>query len=122
MNNVVHFEIPAEDLKRAKDFYSTVFGWGMQDYGDEVTLVTTVESDDNGPKTPGAINGDLYKKTELGRYPSVVMGVDSIDEYVKKIEAAGGKILSRQEIPDMGYMASFQDTEGNVLGIWQKMK
>jgi predicted enzyme related to lactoylglutathione lyase len=32
MDRVVHFEIPAEDVARAKGFYGSVFGWEMQDH------------------------------------------------------------------------------------------
>lgn len=124
MNKVVHFELPAEDLKRSKDFYSTVFGWATQDFGADVAMVTTVDSDDNGPKVPGAINGDIFQKTaDSNQHPSIVMEVDSIDEYLKKIEAAGGKIIKgKQEMAGMGYYASFADTEGNVLGLWETIK
>jgi uncharacterized protein len=123
MNKVVHFEIPVDDLKRAKDFYATVFGWGMNDYGGEVTLVTTVDSDENGPKVPGAINGDLYPRTDTNSHPSVVMDVESIDEHLEKITAAGGKVIKgKQEMAGMGYYASFADSEGNVLGLWQTIK
>ena len=123
MNKVVHFEIPADNLGRAKIFYASVFGWTTQDFGEDVSLVTTVESDDNGPKIPGAINGDLYKRTSTNPHPSVVMDVDSIDDYLKKIEAAGGKVIKeKQEMAGMGYYASFADTEGNTLGLWESIK
>ena len=78
MNPVVHFEIPAEDKKRMSDFYSKVFGWQMQQLGPdmgEYIVVSTTETDGNGrPKTPGAINGGFYQKTEdpVTHHPSVV--------------------------------------------------
>jgi predicted enzyme related to lactoylglutathione lyase len=31
MRSVVHFEIPADDVARAKEFYSSVFDWQLQD-------------------------------------------------------------------------------------------
>jgi uncharacterized protein len=116
MNKVVFFEIPANDLKRAQEFYKTVFGWKIQESGEEFAMVTTVESEEKG-----AINGDLYKETEIGRHPSVVMDVADIKEHSQKIEAAGGKVLKRQFIEGLGHLATFEDTERNVLGIWQKL-
>jgi predicted enzyme related to lactoylglutathione lyase len=121
MNKVVFFEIPADELERAQHFYKSVFGWGMQPYGEEVALVTTIETDaQQVPVEPGAINGDLYTRTQVGRHPSVVIDVADIEEHIRKIEAAGGKIRQRQSIEGLGLIAAFEDTEGNVLGIWQK--
>ena len=62
MNPVVHFEMPVEDKARVKKFYETVFGWQMQQMGQEMgeyILASTTEVDEKTqqPKTPGAING-----------------------------------------------------------------
>jgi predicted enzyme related to lactoylglutathione lyase len=59
---VVHFEVPAKDINRAKAFYSRVFGWKTNDSpmpsGETYTSLTTTEVDENmRPKSPGAING-----------------------------------------------------------------
>lgn len=123
MNKVVHFEIPADDMDRAKKFYSEVFGWQTSDYEGSV-MVTTGPVDEKGmPKDPAYINGDLYKRTDKNPHPSVVMLVDSIDEHLQKIEAAGGKTVSpKEEIKGMGFYAAFKDSEGNVLGIWENPK
>jgi len=46
------------------------------------------------------------------------ISVDSYDEFAKKIEKAGGKMLTeKMEIPMMGYTGSFQDSEGNIFAI-----
>lgn len=39
MNPVVHFEMPAEDRKRLSKFYSSVFGWKMQEMGPEMGIM-----------------------------------------------------------------------------------
>src|SRR5258708_9219828 len=67
MNPVVHFEMPAEDRTRTAQFYSKAFGWQTKMLGPErgdYVVVTTTESDDGGPKTPGAINGGFFLKGE----------------------------------------------------------
>ena len=81
MNPVVHFEMPAENRERMAKFYTKAFGWQTQMLGEEMggyVVVTTTESDDNGPKKPGAINGGFFKKTAdtVSHYPSVVISVD----------------------------------------------
>ena len=34
MNKVTHFEIPFDDQARAQKFYSDVFGWQINKFGD----------------------------------------------------------------------------------------
>jgi uncharacterized protein len=123
MNPVVHFEMPAEDRKRMAKFYSKAFGWQAQMLGPEMNdyvVVTTTESDDNGPKHPGAINGGFFPKKEdwPGQYPSVVIAVDDIKASMKKVSDAGGKVLGDpMEIPGIGTYVSFTDTEGNRVSM-----
>lgn len=125
MNPVVHFEMPAEDRKRMADFYTRVFGWQTKQLGPdmgEYVLVTTTESDENGPKKPGAINGGFFQKTDdkSSQYPSVVIAVDDIKEHIKKVEEAGGKVSGEPtEIPGVGLYVSFFDTEGNRVSMLQ---
>jgi uncharacterized protein len=125
MNPVVHFEMPAADRKRMADFYTRVFGWHTKQLGAEMggyVVVTTTESDDNGPKQPGAINGGFFQKTDdnASHSPSVVIAVDDITGHVKKVEAAGGKVLGEPaEIPGVGLFVAFFDTEGNRISMLQ---
>jgi predicted enzyme related to lactoylglutathione lyase len=126
MNSVVHFEMPAKDTKRMSDFYSNTFGWQTQQMGPEMgnyVLATTTEADVNGrPKAPGAINGGFYPRTEnqVSNVPSVVIAVDDLRDHIKKVTAAGGKILGEpMPIPGVGLWVSFLDTEGNRVSMLQ---
>ena len=122
MGKVVHFEIPADNLARAKKFYSTVFGWTLNEFPEmEYTIVRTVESDENGmPKEPGAINGGLLQRQDPVKAPIITISVDNMDQAAANIEKNGGKII-RPKMPagEMGFAAYFKDTEGNVIGLWQ---
>lgn len=122
MDKVVHFEIPADNLARAKKFYSTVFGWNMNEMPQmNYVLVGTVELDQNGrPKEPGAINGGMMQRQDPLKSPVITISVRSIDESAVTIEKNGGKIIiPKMSVGDMGFSAYFQDTEGNVIGLWQ---
>ena len=136
---VVHFEMGYNDRERMKKFYSGVFGWTMQQMGAEMgnyVVAQTAETDDKGMvKTPGTINGGFYQKNEnpLSQAPSVVIAVDNIQEAMKAVEAAGGKILGGmnekgehtmepQMIPGVGLWISIMDTEGNRVSILQPNK
>ena len=125
MDPVVHFEMPYDDPRRVARFYETAFGWSTQalgaDMGDYV-LATTTETENNRPMTPGAINGGFFQKKHdmPSPHPSVVIAVDDIAESMRKVTAAGGKVLGEpMEIPGVGQYVSFIDTEGNRVSILQ---
>ncbi|MFA5106569.1 MAG: VOC family protein [Candidatus Micrarchaeia archaeon] len=122
MESVVHFEIPAEDVKRAKRFYESVFGWATESYPemDYTILRTTPVDKDRMPLKAGAINGGMMKRSKEVKSPVITIGVASMDDSVKKIEKAGGKIIvPKMKVGDMGFAAYFKDTEGNVVGLFQ---
>jgi len=128
MDSVVHFEMPYENRDRMKSFYETAFGWQTQTLGPEMgnyVVVTTTETDEKRMvKTPGAINGGFYEKPKdpIGQHPSVVIAVDDIKAAIRKITAAGGKVLGEpMEIPGVGQYASFFDTEGNRVSVLQPL-
>jgi hypothetical protein len=125
MGGVVHFEIPADDLDRAKGFYGSVFGWKLDTIpmpGGEYTGVTTTPTDEQTmmPTQPGAINGGMMLRDEVTPAPVLTIDVEAIDDALREIEAQGGTTVSpRTEIPGMGAFAYFKDPEGNVLGLWE---
>jgi predicted enzyme related to lactoylglutathione lyase len=125
MDPVVHFEMPYDDGSRMTKFYKKVFGWQMQRLGKdmgEYVLATTSESDKSGPRKRGRINGGFYpiKPGWPAQYPSIVIAVDDIDKAMKKVSAAGGKVLGEpMEVPGVGPYVSFFDTEGNRVSMIQ---
>jgi uncharacterized protein len=125
MNPVVHFEMPYDDRGRMAKFYESAFGWQTQLLGEDMdnyVLATTTETDQNGPKRPGAINGGFFQRKPdwPAQYPSMVIAVDDINESIRKITDAGGKVLGEpMEIPGVGQYVSFIDTEGNRVSVLQ---
>ena len=122
MDKIVHFEIPADDVVRAKDFYGSIFGWQLDDMeGMDYTIVRTVDVDDQQmPTEAGAINGGMMKRGPDTPSPVITINVDSIDDSLKHIESSGGSVVRpKSQIPGMGGFAYFKDTEGNVLGLWE---
>lgn len=123
MDSVVHFEIPAKDVKRASTFYNKAFGWNLNQFpGFEYWSVVTTDSDQNGaPKSPGSINGGLGKKGVMApKAVTVTVSVADIDSSLKTIKKLGGKAVGKKmPVGDMGFSAYFEDTEGNLIGLWQ---
>jgi uncharacterized protein len=122
MDSVVHFEIPADDAARARKFYKAAFGWQIQEMPEMNYAVvrTTAVGKDFMPTEPGAINGGIMEKNPMLKTPIITIAVADIDKAAKKIEKEGGKLMvPKQKVGDMGFSAYFQDTEGNILGLWQ---
>ena len=72
MDKVVHFEIPADDTARAREFYGSVFEWNlqpMQGYDYTMALTTAVDPKTQMPTDPGAINGGIRQRSERHRRP-----------------------------------------------------
>lgn len=113
MPKIIHFQIPAEEPERAAEFYRKVFGWKIDKWEGEFDYWLVEAGNEDEPGINGAI-----KPKKFGSTVSDVISVDSYDEFARKIEFEGGKMLTeKMTIPDMGYTGSFQDTEGNILGI-----
>ena len=126
MNPVVHFEMPYDDAKRVADFYTHAFNWEMKTLGGDMgnyVLAETTETDDNRMiKRAGAINGGFFQKKPdwPAQHPSVVIAVENIQEAMKKVADAGGKVLGEPtEIHGIGTYVSFTDTEGNRVSMLQ---
>ena len=126
MYPVVHFEMPAKNRERMARFYSGVFGWQTQMFGEEMgnyVTVATAPSDNNGrPTVPGTINGGFFPVAEddSSHHPSVVIAVEDINLSAKEVSAAGGKLLGEPvDIPGVGLYLSFKDPEGNTLSLLQ---
>jgi len=116
VGSIVWFEIPADNLERAKAFYGNLFGWkinpfpGTEDYWHIDTA--------GGDETP---DGGLTTRKHAGHPITSYIGVDSVSEFAAKVEKLGGKIcMPKTTVPQMGYFAVCQDTENNAFGIWEQ--
>jgi len=110
MATVDHFEIPADDVARAKSFYSTVFGWSFEDWDDENTMIESTGA--NG------IGGDIHKRSVVP-HPTVVITVDDVDDALAAVIANGGEAVGEViPIEEMGRYCYFRDSEGNLVGLF----
>lgn len=119
---VVHFEIPADDESRARDFYSSIFGWEFQVLPEmDYSLAMTTPMDEHGrPAVSGSINGGLFRRTGQLTAPVVTVDVGDIDAALAQIVAQGGSVhREKMEVPGSGWNAYFKDCEGNIVGLWQ---
>ena len=113
---VVHFELPADDPKRAIAFYEKVFGWTITkwDAPTDYWLVTT------GPDDEPGINGAIIPRVMAEQVTTNTVSVASAEEFTKKIVEAGGTvIMPKMAVAGQGYLAYCRDTEGNVFGVME---
>src|SRR6185503_8355030 len=115
-SSIVWFEIPADDIARAKKFYASLFGWkinpfaGMKDY-----LHIDTGGADASPD--GAVMG---RKCPEHQGITSYVSVASVDKASAKVQKLGGKVhMPKTAVPQMGYFAICQDTEGNVFALWE---
>jgi predicted enzyme related to lactoylglutathione lyase len=118
-NPVMHFEIPADDVPRAKAFYEKTFGWKIKPFpmpaGEEYWSVTTRKDDQPG------INGGLMKRKMPGQPFTNYVTVKSIDAMNQAVQANGGVvILPKVEVgKGVGWISAFRDPENNIIGLHQ---
>ncbi len=128
MDPIVHFEIPVKDLAKSKTFYQSIFGWEVMDHAmpngqTYVGCVTTaVDEKTRIPHKPGAINGGMMLQNANIKVPVFAIHVASIDEKVKKIEAAGGKVVQPKMDLGIGFYSYIADPEGTIVGLWEDAK
>ena len=123
-HTLVHFEIPAQDLEKLKQFYEEVFGWKIIQYPspEDYWIIQTVPVDSNGvPVRPG-VNGGMFKKQQPEIKPINYFAVESINDYLAKIVKLGGKVVSpKQEVPNVGWIAAAEDPEGNKFALIESL-
>jgi predicted enzyme related to lactoylglutathione lyase len=124
-HTIVHFEIPAKDVDKLKQFYEQVFGWKIIQYPSPLDywLIQTVPVDENGaPLRPG-VNGGMFRKQESEIKPINYISVESINDYLSVIQKFGGKVISpKQEVPNVGWIAAAEDPEGNQFALIQPLR
>lgn len=116
MARVVHFEIGADDPEKIVNFYRSVFGWTIEKWDGPMEYWFVMTGD---PSEPG-IDGGIGRRTESWDKIVNTISVESVEEYVKKIESLGGTIIRpKSAIPGVGYLAYCMDPDGNPFGIMQ---
>lgn len=119
---VVHFEVPYDDADRARGFYGDVFEWRIQPIPEmSYDIVSTGPVTDEGmPAEPGYVGGGMTQRGGAVGRPVIVIAVDDIDATLEKIAAKGGSAVGEKiQVGDMGFAAYFDDSEGNLMGLWQ---
>jgi predicted enzyme related to lactoylglutathione lyase len=117
-NPVVYFEIPVNDIDRAIEFYITVFNFDFDKEiidNNEMALFPFVE--ENSGISGALAKGEIYKPTKDGVV--IYFKTQNIDETLKLATSNGGQILYPKTDNGIGFVAEFEDTEGNRIALYQ---
>ncbi len=115
-HTIVHFEIPASNVKTLSEFYSKLFGWKFTVAPGDYWLIETA------PQGKG-VNGGMMKKQPQMQSPINYIGVESVADYAAKAQNLGAKVvMPKMPITGVGYFAVILDLEGNAIGLFQDDK
>ncbi len=117
MSAIVHFDVPTDDVERAKKFYSELLEWKFESFpAMQYNLITTTNLDG----TMG-VGGGMGKRMDPSQRIMNYFGIRSIDAAMEQVKSLGGKVLSeKMAVPGMGFLANCMDTEGNMFGLWEE--
>jgi predicted enzyme related to lactoylglutathione lyase len=104
--------MPAEDDKRATEFYGRLFGW-------EWNTVDMPGLAYHMTQAGGEPGGAVYSSQGGQRGPIVYFDTDDIDAHVARARELGGDAEDKQPIPGVGWFARCTDTEGNPFSLFQ---
>lgn len=113
MAKMEHFEIPVDDIGRARDFYGAVLGYEYEPWGEDMGMLRQPDRE--------GVNGDLHQRGPTP-HPTVVFTVDKIEDTVAVAVAHGGELVG--DIEPMGETARYayiRDSEGNLIGLYDEI-
>lgn len=121
-NPVSYFEIPVNDLEIAIKFYNSVFGFEFEKDNIDGNEMAFFPQSENGKGISGALaKGETYKPSTIGTL--IYFDTENIDQVLVKVAENGGKTLyPKTSIGELGFVAEFEDCEGNKIGIHQNKK
>ena len=118
VGSLVWFEIPADNVARAKKFYKAMFGWKINPFPG--AAVHDYQHIDTGG-ADASPDGGLMKRMHKGHTITNYIFVESVDKATKKIKKLGGKVCKdKTPVPGMGYFAIVMDTEKNEFAVWER--
>lgn len=114
--SVCWFEVPADDLDRAKKFYGSLFGWKFAKLSAAIADYWHIDTGGKDASPDGGIFPRMHPKQTI----TVYVSVPSVDKAMAKVKKLEGTICSgKTTVSDMGYFAICADQEENVFALWE---
>jgi uncharacterized protein len=113
---IVWFEIPADNVERARTFYGKLFGWKIDKFPGARMPYWIVNTGSDDPARNGGMMERQFPEHTITNYISV----PSVERAAAKAEKLGGKIrMEKTAVPEMGYFIVCRDTENNAFALWE---
>ncbi len=121
-NPAVYFEIPVSDLDRPVRFYGPVIGYQFQRETIDHNEMALFPLHENSPGVSGALGkGEIYVPSKTGSL--IYLHTSEIDLTLKRVAKAGGKTLyPKTSLGGLGFVAEFEDSEGNRVALHSRGK
>ena len=114
--SICWFEVPADDLGRAKKFYGSLFGWKFATIPAAIADYWHIDTGGKDASPDGGLMPRLHPEQSM----TVYVSVPSVDKAMAKVEKLGGTICkSKTAVPHMGYFSICEDTEHNTFALWE---
>ena len=109
---IVHFEIPADDTAKGREFWGSLFGWQFQlAPGQSEYYMTEI--------SPGQTGGAITNMEPGKRGTRAYFDVDDINAGAARVKELGGEADDPMPVPGMGWFSTCKDSQGNDFGLWQ---
>jgi predicted enzyme related to lactoylglutathione lyase len=119
-HTIVHFEIPSDNIERARKFYNDLFGWKMEKMPGSMEYWTFSTTNDKNGGERQHLSGGVMERQMPQQSITNYIGVKSVGDYSKKVESLGGKVkVPKTEVLNLGWFAICTDTENNTFGLWE---
>ncbi len=117
MNPVNYFEIPVVDMARAMHFYERVLLMDFELTEIDGHSMALFPYQKDAPGITGALAlGDSYHPGRQG--VRIYFTVTDIEATLRRAVEAGGKVLyPKTSIGEHGWVAEFEDSEGNCIAV-----
>ena len=114
--SIVWFEVPADDLDRARKFYKSLFGWNFAKLPAAINDYWHIDTGGPDASPDGGMMPRMHPQQPITNYVSV----PSVTKAAAKVEKLGGTVCKpKTAVPGMGYFAICLDTEGNTFALWE---
>ncbi len=110
--DIVHFEIPADDTAKAREFWGSLFGWQFNEYPGPFEYHMTEIS-------PGRTGGAITNMEPGKQGTRAYFDVEDINGGASRVRELGGEADEPRPVPNMGWFSTCRDPHGNEFGLWQ---
>lgn len=118
MSRIIHFEIAANNPEKVIAFYKSVFGWNVQQWGNEEYWLAFT-----GDKSKPGIDGAFFKPKGImpGNGFVNTIQVENLDDSIEKVKTSGGElVVDKMTLPGIGFLCYCKDVEGTIFGMMQE--